>query len=174
MNTSSEAKLRQIERASFVLRAICTALYIPVVVLAIAATVSILGGWTAHIKIHDQTYVPSELALPARLMLATVVLAAAAVSFKGLGHLRRLLANYARREIFTLDSARHIRQFGVTCVMWGFLKLVMVFLPLMLATQGKRTVNLTIDTILIGLVIIGISWFAEMAAGLREENDLTI
>lgn len=174
MNPSHESKLRQIERTSFILRAICTALFIPVVVIAAAATVSILAGWTAHIQFDGQTFVPSELAPPARAMLAAAVLAAAVVSAKGLYHLRRLLGNYARREIFTMDSARHIRQFGVTCVMWGLLKTAAAFLPLMLAPQVHHSVNVTFDTILVGLVIVGMSWFAEVAAGLREESDLTI
>jgi hypothetical protein len=174
MNPESEQKLRKIERYSSLLRAICTGLFIPVAIIGIAATVSVLAGWTAHIKIDGQTFVPSELVLTSRLFLAAVVLASAAVAAKGLCHLRRLLANYARREIFTLDSARQIRQFGLTCVLWGLVKLVAAFLPLMLATSAQRTVNLSADTVLIGAVIIGISWFAEMAAALREENDLTV
>lgn len=174
MNSENEPKLLKIERTSRILRVVCTTLFVPVAVIGLAATTSTVAGWTAHIKIDGQTFVPSELALTSRLILAAVLLAAAAVTAKGLCHLRRLLGNYSRREIFTLDSARQIRHFGVTCVLWGLVKLAGAFLPLMLATPAQRTINLSGDTVLIGVVIIGISWFAEMASALREENDLTI
>jgi small-conductance mechanosensitive channel len=173
MNSSTEIQIRKIERVSRFLRAVCTALFIPIVVFGLFAIVSILAGWTAHIRFDGRTFVPSELAWPARVILATAVLAAAAVSAKSLHHLRQLMGNYARREIFTLDSARHIRQFGITCVLWGVVKLGWAFLPL-LVTQVQQTVNLTGDTIVIGLVIVGLSWFAELASALREENDLTV
>ncbi|AOS43276.1 hypothetical protein Verru16b_00319 [Lacunisphaera limnophila] len=174
MNSDTETKLLKIERYSRLLRTVCTGLFIPVAIIGVAATTSILAGWTAHITFDGQTFVPSELMLTSRLLLAAVVLAAAAVAAKGLGHLRHLLGNYARREIFTLDSARQIRQLGVTCVLWGLVKLAGAFLPLMLATQAQHTVRLDADILIIGAVIIGISWLAEMAAELREESELTI
>lgn len=174
MNPSHETKLRQIERASFILRAICTALYIPVVVIAIAATVSILAGWTAHISYHGQTFVPSELSMQSRVILAVVGLGTAAVLFKALHHLRQLACNYMRREIFTADSARQIRQFGISCMLWGVVKLVWTFLPLLIPAHRLTGYGATIDPLLIGAVIVGMSWFAEMAAALREENELTV
>lgn len=167
-------KLQKIQRYSAWGRTVCTALFIPVAVVSIAATVSVIAGWTAHIKFDGETFVPSELAVPSRLLLAGVLVACGAVMAKGLGHLRRLLGNYSRREIFTLDSARQIRQLGVTCVLWGFVKLAAALLPLMLSSPAHRNVNLTGDTVIIGLVIIGISGLAEMAAELREESELTI
>jgi hypothetical protein len=174
MKPQNELNLQKIERTSRILRTLFTVLFIPVTVIAVAATVSILAGWTAHIKFDGQTFKPAELVLPARLFLTAIVVAMAAVMAKGLFHLRQLMGNYSRREIFTLDSARQIRQFGITCVLLGLVKLAAAFLPLMLALPTHRTVNVNADTVIIGVVIIGISWFAEMAAALREENDLTV
>jgi len=174
MNSSNEAKLQKIERASGVLRTVCTVLFVPVAVIAAAATLSILAGWTAHISYHGQTFVPSELALQSRLILAAVGLGTAAVLLKALHHLRRLACNYARREIFTIDSARQIRQFGISCMLWGAVKLVWTFLPLLIGTNQSPVYSATTDSILIGAIIIGLSWFAEMAAALREEVDLTV
>ncbi|MDI1251348.1 MAG: hypothetical protein PSV13_20980 [Lacunisphaera sp.] len=174
MNSENELKLRKIERVSRILRTLFTVLFIPVTVIAVAATVSILAGWTAHIRFDGQTYLPAELVLTARLFLAAIVVAMAAGLAKGLFHLRRLMGNYSRGEIFTLDSARQIRQFGITCVLLGLVKLAGAFLPLMLVSSTHRTVNVNADAVIIGAVIIGISWFAEMAAALREENDLTV
>lgn len=174
MNSANEQKLQKIERAGFILRAVCSALYVPVAIIAAAATVSILAGWTAHISYMGQTFQPAELALPSRLLLAAVGLGTAVVLMKALYHLRRLAANYARREIFTADSSRQIRHFGISCILWGVVKLVWTFLPMLISAHRMTAYSTSIDPILIGAVIVGLSWFAEMAAALREENDLTI
>ena len=173
MNTPNEMNLRKIERASFLLRAVCTALLIPVVIIALAATGAILAGLTAHISYAGQTFIPAKMTLESRLVLAVVGLATGVVLFKGLLHLRRLAGNYMRREIFTADSAQQIRQFGITCMLWGVIKLVWAFLPLAVSAGGS-VAYVTTDAIMIGAVIVGLSWFAEMAAALREENDLTV
>lgn len=174
MNSDTQMKLRKIERASFYLRAITTALFVPVAIIAVAATVSILAGWTAHISYEGQTFIPSELALSSRLMLAAVGLGTAAVLIKALHHLRRLAGNYLRREIFTAESARQIRQFGYTCMLWGVVKLAWTLLPLLVPAHRMTVYSTPLDPILIGAVIVGLSWFAGLAAELREENELTI
>ncbi len=174
MNSSTEMKLQKIQRGSALFRTLCSALFIPVVVIAIAASVAIAAGLTAHIDYHGQTFIPAQMELPARLLLLATVLAAAAVVMKALYHLRCLAGNYAQRQIFTTDSARQIRQFGISCILWGLLKMVWVFLPLMTAGARAPSYGMSTDAVLIGAVIVGLSWFAEMAAALREENDLTI
>ena len=174
MTTSNETTLRKIERASSVLRAVTTAVHVPVVILGIVATVAILSGSSAHISYLGQDFVPSELLLEPRLVLAVVVVATALVMLKALRHLRQLAGNYMRREIFTADSARQIRQFGLSCVLWGLIKLAWAFLPLLILAKHGPVYTAASDSILMGAVIIGISWFAEMAAALREENDLTV
>jgi hypothetical protein len=82
--------------------------------------------------------------------------------------------NYSRREIFTAGSAQQIRRFGVTCILWGALKVAWAFLPLALLKDPPRSFVVSVDALVIGAVVVGISWFAEMATNLREENDLTI
>jgi hypothetical protein len=37
-----------------------------------------------------------------------------------------------------------------------------------------HVVSIWIDTVVTGLVIVAISWFMEMAAEMREENELTV
>jgi hypothetical protein len=174
MNTSHDPRFRKIERASLILRGVSTGLYVPVILIAAAATVSILAGWTAQITYGGQTFVPADLALPSRIILAVVGVGTALVLLKALHHLRRLAGNYLRREIFTADSARQIRQFGISCMLWGLVKLGWVFLPLLVPAHRLTGYSATIDPILIGAAIVGISWFAEMAAELREESELTI
>jgi len=174
MNTPTETKLRQIERASSLLRVACSGLFALVAIIALVVTVAVFAGRATSVNYFSQTFVIAELGLRGRLILAATGIATALVLLKAVYHLRRLLGNYSRREIFTADSARQIRQFGVSCMFWGLIKAVWAYLPLAVSTNPPRSFGLTIDSIVIGAVIVGISWFAEMAAALREENDLTI
>jgi hypothetical protein len=114
--------------------------------------------------------------------------------FFSLYYLLRLLGNYSRGEIFTRDSALQIRRWGLVFVLWGGIQFVSMFVPggdlshpapigTKSPTQsygaevkdhlsdwqrygGGRMVN--------GLIIVAISWFMEMAAEMREEQELIV
>ena len=159
---------------SILLRAACTGFAALVVIVAMVAIVVALVGRMTSVNYGSQIFVIAQLGRPARLILGLLVVATAGVILKALYHLRRLLDNYSRREIFTAGSARQIRQFGLSCVLWGVLKVVWAFLPLVLLKNPPRSFAGSVDALVMGAVIVGISWFAEMAANLREESDLTI
>src|SRR5689334_9443886 len=112
MNTQTEMKLKRIEQISVLLRAACTGLLILVGIVVGVAVVAMVAGRVTSVKNGSETFIIADLSLKSRLVLMGASLAAAAVLVKGLVHLRRLLNNYSRRQIFTADSAREIRQFG--------------------------------------------------------------
>ncbi len=174
MNADVEKKVKRIKRTSVVLRAVCTGLLVFTGVVAVFALIAMLAGRVTRIGDHSQSFVIADLALRSRVILLAICLAAMGVILKALFHLRRLFDNYSRQEIFTAGSARQIRQFGYSCILWGVIKAVWAFLPLILSTNPPLSYAITGDPIIIGVVIIGISWFAEMATNLREENELTI
>ncbi len=179
MNTSTpaseiETKLQRVQRFSVVVRGICTVLLVVGAAAAAAAAVATLIGRGATVTFFDQAIVVSELSVRGRRLVAAVCLLTGGVFAKGFYHLRRLMNNYARREIFTHDSSRQLRQFGYSCVLWGVLKIVWAFLPSLVTSQPHHAVAVTADSLVIGGVVVVISWFMEMATALREENDLTI
>lgn len=174
MNPQTECKISQIEKNSARLRVFCTVLLVPAIILPVALAVSAFVVHGSTINYFGQTVAVADLTPGGRFALAILSLLSGAVLVKALLHLRRLLSNYAQREIFTADSARQVRHFGVSCVLWGFLKIAWAFLPLMVQGQSVSSVRLSGDTILLGGIIVVLSRFAEMAAELREENDLTI
>lgn len=174
MKTKSEMKLARIQRISVVLRKACTALLALVGIVAGVAVIAILAGRLTSIVNGSDSFAIADLSLRSRLVLFGACVATGAVLVNALYHLRRLLDNYSRREIFTAGSAREIRQFGISCILWGVVKIIWAFLPLLLLANPPRSFSFTLDSVIIGLVILGISWFAEMAAELREENDLTV
>jgi hypothetical protein len=174
MQITTEAKLRRIEQTSILLRAACTGLAALVVIIALVAIVVALAGRMTSVNDGSQTFVIAQLGRPARFILGLVAVVTAGVILNALYHLRRLLDNYSRREIFTAGSARQIHRFGLSCILWGMLKVVWAFLPLLLLKNPPRSFAGSADALVIGAIIVGISWFAEMAASLREESDLTI
>lgn len=174
MSTKTELKLEQIQRISALLRTACTGLLALIGIVAGVAVIAILAGRATSINNGSDSFVIADLGLRSRLILFGACVAVAVVLVKAVYHLRRLLDNYSRREIFTVSSAREIRHLGVSCILWGVVKIIWAFLPLVLLTNPPRSFSLTLDSVIIGLVIFGISWFAEMAAELREENELTI
>ncbi len=159
---------------SILLRAACTGLAALVVIVALVAIPVALAGRMTSVTNGSQIFAIAQLGRPARLVLGLLSAATAGVILKGLYHLRRLMDNYSRREIFTAGSAQQIRRFGVTCILWGALKVAWAFLPLALLKDPPRSFVVSVDALVIGAVVVGISWFAEMATNLREENDLTI
>lgn len=174
MNPATETKLRRIERFSSLLRGVCAALTVPTAALSLFLAGAVWLSRNGHLQYLDQSIAMDDLTNAGRVIVSALALASGAVVITALVQLRRLLGNYARREIFTADSARQLRNFGVSCMLWGILKVGWAFLPLVTLSHGAQPVRLQSDTIMIGLALVLLSWFAEMAAELREENDLTI
>lgn len=87
-----------------------------------------------------------------------------------------LLGNYSRGEIFTKGSAEQIRQWGLACALWGVARYAIQFLPRVPAIRDSfkpgevQGLGLMVN----GLIIVAISWFMEMAAEMREEQDLIV
>src|SRR5258708_2176408 len=126
-NKSTEMKVRKIERTSLLLRSACTGLLIFELVVAVVATVAIFAGRLTSVNFGSQSLVIANLGQGPHLLLAAIGVATAGVMFKALYHLRRLFDNYSRREIFTTDSTRQIRQFGISCILWGVINVVWAF-----------------------------------------------
>lgn len=85
----------------------------------------------------------------------------------------RLLGFYSRGEVFTEGSARRLRQWGFACVAWGIVKFGWFLLPLAI-TDSRRYEGIELSTVFVGFGVVALSWIMEMAAEIREENELTI
>jgi hypothetical protein len=174
MNPQIESKIRRIEKTSAWLRAGCTFFLILTPVFFLFITTVLMLGRAGNFQFYDRSIPITELTTQARAVLAVLCGLTAAATIKGLYHIRRLLDNYSRREIFTFDSAAQIRQLGYTGLFWAGLKTAWAFMPLFILKPSSATIMLPFDSFAVALVVIVISWFTEMAAGLREENELTI
>lgn len=177
MKPETEKKLKKIKRISNVLRTICKVLLAIMICGFLASMVAILIGQEGTLTVFDNS-IPIQLApltVPARLLVIVMVALVMAVFFKCIYHLHRLFGNYGRGEIFTTDSAGQIRQLGITALLsagvnflWGFTAMALT------QTHLPRDFQFHADGLFLGPVIIAISWFMEMAAEMREENELTV
>jgi hypothetical protein len=61
----------------------------------------------------------------------------------------------------------------LACVAWGIVKFGWFLLPFAMA-NSRRYQGVELSTVFIGLVVVALSWIMEMAAEIREENELTV
>jgi hypothetical protein len=181
MRPENEARLAKIKNLSSFLRVIC-ALFMAVCVLVVAkfATGPVFGHnpnwglgtvWYYYDGIGFKIY---SLTIHERLLaLVFYTLTSAAAFFCALQFFR-LLGFYSRGEIFTTQAVRQIRLWSSACVAWGIVKLGWWFLVPLVIANSSRQVWPDVTTIVNGLIILAIAWFMEMAAEMREENELTV
>jgi hypothetical protein len=172
MRPEIQAKLRKIKKVSIILRVICTVLLALIAFTGIGAVVSVtfaVGG----INYDNVIFRTTGLPIGHRLFLGAVTAVAFGVLFKCVYHLHRLFGNYSRCEIFTRESVGQLRQFGVACLLWGVVGFLWIS-SLAISSHPSKTFQGHADSLGIGIVIIVIAWFMDMAVDLREENELTI
>ena len=167
MRPENEARLGRIERISKVLRAVCK-VFLALCVLGFLAAVSCLTGVGG---IGDQFGSGG-----ARLVVVGLLAVTIGLAFKCGYHLHRLLGNCSRGEIFTKESAGQIRQWGIACALWGVARFAILFLPRVPAIRAYFRPGQVqgLGLVVNGLIIVAISWFMEMAAEMREEQDLVV
>jgi hypothetical protein len=175
MKPESENRLNKIKRMSKVLRVICQVGMMILTCILIGVMVLVLIG-RGSICFADNCSLPlAPLSVPARLVLGVVSALGIGVGFKGFYHLYRLLGNYGRGDIFTTDSAVQIRQLGITVLLWYGACILWASTAVAVSpTSLPFSVQFYSDSLVTGPIIIVISWFMEMAAEMREENELTI
>jgi hypothetical protein len=113
------------------------------------------------------------LTLAHRLILGAVTAVTCGVLLKCFYHLHRLFGNYSRGEIFTRESVGQLRQFGIACLLWGVMNFLWIS-SLAFSMRPPQTFQAHAGSFGIGVVIVVIAWFMDMAVDLREENELTI
>jgi len=175
MRPELERKLHRIQSFSQVLRRICQGALLVMFLLLLACIAGICVGKGNIIRAFDLSVPLSTLSGYQRILMAVVAVFAISVPIKGLYHLERLLRNYTEGKIFTVASAGEIRQLGVTALLWAAANLVWVAAAFALTERHlPHSFYFRVDSIAIGVTVIAISWLMEMAAAMREENELTI
>ena len=174
MRPENEVKLRRIRRISGILRAGCKGLLVLIVIGYLMALVAVLANRGGSVGYFDLWFRISDLTPSDRLLLVAMSTLTSAVWMWCIYQLHQLFGNYSRGEIFTREAVGHLRQMGVACVLWGVMKVLWVGVGRALAGTTSVPVQLSAEIIPIGIIVIVVAWFMEMAVEMREENELTV
>src|SRR5208283_761298 len=204
MRPENEARLRKIKRISGILRMVCKVILVSSVLLFLIMT----GAWVVSaVKFHGFFWwggyndpVMFRMTAGDEIVICAYYALRWTAMFLCVFYLHRLLGNYSRGEIFTQDSSRQIRRWGLACVLWGVMSFLWIFVPGAVFThpapyssyghiadngcrdkpqQGDWRIDGRFvqphggGMMVNGLIIVAISWFMEMAAEIREEQELT-
>jgi len=97
-----------------------------------------------------------------------------AVWFTCIFALHQLFGNYSHADIFTRGSVHYLRLVGIACVLWGIMKILWVGLSRALSSHPLSSVQVSAEIIPIGIIVLIVAWFMDMATDLQEENELTV
>ncbi|RSL18266.1 DUF2975 family protein [Edaphobacter aggregans] len=175
MRAEAEKRLKKIKQFSRVLRRVCQGLMVLMALVFLISVVASLVGRGVTVRAFNVAVPLSSLSFPQRLVIVTLLALAIGVLLKGLYHLQRLFGNYASGDIFTTETVGQIRQLGITALLWAGANVAWVAVThTLMRAPSPRSFQLHLDSVAIGLIVIVISWFMEMAAEMHEENELTI
>ena len=174
MRPENVGKLEKLKTISRYLRKFTRLILVVLPFCLVIEDLVVLFGQNTSIDLLDMSYPIAGEPFRVRVALIVVMDLFLVVAFKRLYHLFKLFGNYSSGEVFTTDSARQIRQIGITAVLVGGLNMLTVFVPPALLAHSPHAIKLSLLAAFHGVVTIAISWIMEMAAELREENELTV
>lgn len=175
MRPEFEKRLEKIKRLSLRFQRVCQGLFIVLVLLLVICVVGILVGGDSSVTVFELSIPLHSLLFCQRIILSLIGALGIAVPLKGLYHLDRLFGGFSRGAIFTTQSASQIRQLGVTALLWAAVNLIWIAVAFAFAGGHlPHAIYYRGDSIAMGVIVIVVSWFMEMAAELQEENELTI
>ena len=105
------------------------------------------------------------------------------VALKLTFHLARLFSLYADGKIFSVENVRQIRQIGITLLLFPALWVAGLALPEVLPAVGATSAGGapvfaqfvgTVQSGVLGLIVLIVSWIMDVGRQLREEQDLVV
>ena len=172
MRPEIQAKLQKIKKVSIIFRVICVVVMALIALIGLSCIVCVAFG-VGGVNYDNVIFQTAGLTLGHRLLLGAVTALTFGILFKCVYHLHRLFGNYSHGEIFTRESVRQLRQFGIACLLWGAMNFLWL-VSLAISMHPAKSFHGHADSFVIGAVIILIAWFMDMAVDLHEENELTI
>lgn len=174
MRSDSQAKLKKIRRVSIILRALCKALLALIGIGFLMVTIALLANRGGRVGYFDVWFQISDLTFRQRALVLAMSIVTSGVWFACLYVLHQLFGNYSRGEIFTRGSVHYLRWMGIACVLWGIMKILWSGLSRLISAHTLSSVQVSAEIIPIGLIVLVVAWFMDIAADLQEENELTV
>jgi hypothetical protein len=192
MRPENEKRLARIKRISGILRGICKAFLLICVIGLLMQMRSLMDSrcqtsgvvqcnyWLGFngmaFDVSDVSGVTGrDLVMNSdRVMVGFILVLGFGVFFNCGYQLHRLLGNYARGDVFTAESAWQVRRCGLACVLLGVFNLGLTLAPRLMALAHYKQSSGGMSALGIGLGIVAVSWIMEIAAEMREEQDMVI
>ncbi|HEY4380875.1 MAG TPA: DUF2975 domain-containing protein [Acidobacteriaceae bacterium] len=174
MQSKTELKLRKIKRVSTILRWFCKVLMVLVVAGFVLSAGTLLANRGGSVGYFDVGVQVSALRESQRMMVLALSAATSAVWLTCIFQLHQLFGNYSAGDVFTRESVGRLRLIGAACVLWGVAKLLWEGVARAYSAAPHGSMQVTAETIPIGIMVLIVAWFMDMAVELREENELTV
>jgi len=140
-----------------------------------------------HLPVGFTTHLPVEVkqALPPKTLLLAffVSLIPASVAIYGVINLKKLFSLYEKAIVFSEQNVKHFRCLGYTLISWVFANLIFVVLISIILTfnnsPGDRVMVAQfgisdIATLIVGAIVVLVSWVMIEASKLEDEQAHTV
>jgi hypothetical protein len=175
MAAEMRVKLEKVKKICGILRGIFLAAMVFLVLEFVVAAALLIADRGIDFSQRPIALHVMVLSLWRRLHMVVMIGISEGLIFTCLYNLRRLFGNFSQREIFSQDSTRRLRAVGVCYAMWSFVSFLS--LPIAYVTvhpANPYTATLNPEALVIGACTVVISLVMDVAAEMREENELTI
>jgi bacteriorhodopsin len=187
MTPETAAKLQKVKKYSASLRNLFRFFFVSVILGWFAR---MLVAWTGPkpsepdvVEIAHLVFTGDSVPAEVRVIAYAYFTLGLAISLKIFFHLIKLFALYAQGKIFDAENVHQIRQVGYTILISPILWLLTLFIPLFIATDGVTVAtspNLGLNIggvfneVILGTIILVVSWIMDVGRELREEQDLVV
>jgi hypothetical protein len=187
MTPETAAKLQKVKKYSASLRNLFTFFFALGILGWFVRTLMTWSDAKPHepgvIQIAHLVFTGDPVPTDVRVLAYVYFTLSLAIALKIWFHLIKLFALYAEGKIFSAENVQQIRQVGYTVLISPALWLLSLFIPLFVAADGMSITtspNLPLNIggvfqqIILGTIVIIVSWIMDVGRELREEQDLVV
>lgn len=180
MAAQAAEKLKKVQRYSTSLRRLFRFLFVLTALALLVETYLTLMGvepFRAGVRIGSTQYSGDAVSATVRAIAYAQFVLSSLLVLKLNFHLAKLFGLYANAQIFSAANVKEIRQIGVTVLLFPALWLLSLLVPALLPAEGtSQTIvgGMPFMQIIVGTVVIVVSWIMDVGRELREEQELVV
>jgi hypothetical protein len=182
MTAEAAEKLKKVQKYSASLRNLFRFFFVLGALALVVETGLVVSGaerFDTSVRIGNTEYSGDSIPGTIRAIAFIGFVLASGILLKLNLHLVKLFGLYADGKIFSAENVDQIRQIGITMLFFPALWVLSLFVPLFVLGEG---LNKTITTggwqpfsaLIVGTIVIVVSWIMDVGRELREEQDLVV
>ncbi|HEX7081580.1 MAG TPA: DUF2975 domain-containing protein [Gammaproteobacteria bacterium] len=181
MTTQRTDKLERVARYSRSLRQLFQLLLGATAIALLVGTLLIATGtdpYDTSVTVGGAIYVGDVIPAVLRSMAVVGFILSTGILLKVLFHLVKLFGLYAQGKIFSADNVYQIRQIGIAVMLiptlWTLGLIAVLLVPGHGIASRIRIDEAPFTELVVGIIIIVVSWIMDVGRELREEQDLVV